>query len=193
MLSAREVIDMETEILKLYKYTIRYKPGEKDEYTVILVSDNIRDLITLIVDREMIDGMGGSSKWFEITDFLFVAKEDGKWYHLFDINEQDLAVKFGYDVQEQYWTVLFKNDAPESVKDVSELLWKFGEEMEKIHDSEWEKTFVAGGILGDALYESKYVQDAIREKKKESALHEAEELDAGINVIEEIMKREEKE
>jgi len=79
------------------------------------------------------------------------------------------------------------------VKDVSELLWKFGEEMEKIHDSEWEKTFVAGGILGDALYESRCVQNAIREKKTEITLHEAQELDAGIDVIEEIMKGEEKE
>lgn len=180
---------METEIVKLYKYRIRYNSGEKDEYTVILVSDNMKDLVDLIVDREMIDPLNVSQKWFEIADFLFVAKEDGKWYHLFDVNEQDLAAKFGYDVQEQYWTVLFKNDAPESVKDVSELLWKFEEDVKNLHPSdEWAKSFASGGILGDALYESRCVQNAIREKKKEVALHEAEELDAGINVIEEIIK-----
>lgn len=182
------LIDMETEVVKLYKYSIKYNNGEKDEYTVILVSDNMKDLIDLIVDREMIETMNKASKWFEIAEFLFVAKKDGKWYHLFDINEQDLAVKFGYDAQEQYWSVLFNNDAPESVKDVSEIMWGFESEMEKIHTSEWEKTFAAGGILGDALYESRCVQNAIREKKKEVTLHEAEELDAGINVIEEIIK-----
>lgn len=180
---------METEIVKLYKYSIRYKPGEKDEYTVILVSDNIRDLITLIVDREMIDPINGAHKWFEITDFLFVAKEDGKWYHLFNINEQDLAVKFGYDVQEQYWEVNFKGDCPESVKDVNELLWKFESEIGVLNNG----IIPCGGILGDALYKSKCVQDAIRKKKREIALCEAQELDAGITVIEEIVKGEEKE
>jgi hypothetical protein len=178
---------METEIVKLYKYTIRYKPGEVDEYTVILVSDNIRDLISLIADREMIDPIGEARKWFEITDFLWVARKDEKWYHLFDINEQDLAVKFGYDVQEQYWTVLFKNDSPESVKDINEIMDKFEDKIKEIH---LDKTFAYGGVLGQALYESKYVQDVIRDKKKEQDLHDAIEFDAGISMIEEIVKGE---
>ena len=178
---------METEIIKLYKYSIRYKPGEMDEYTVILVSDNIRDLISLIADREMIDPINGSNKWFEITDFLWVARKDEKWYHLFDINEQDLAVKFGYDVQEQYWTVLFKNDSPESVKDINEIMDKFEDKIKEIHP---DKTFAYGGVLGQALYESKYVQDVIHEKKKEQDLHDAIEFDAGISMIEEIVKGE---
>lgn len=187
------LIDMETEVVKLYKYSIRYNSGEKDEYAVILVSDNMKDLVDLIVDREMIETMNKASKWFEIDEFLFVVKKDGKWYHLFDINEQDLAVKFGYDVQEQYWSVRFKDDAPESVKDVSEIMGKFEKEIGALHNNdEWAKTFASGGILGDALYESRCVQNAIREKKKEIALHEAQELDAGINVIEEIVKGEEK-
>jgi hypothetical protein len=180
---------METEIVKLYKYRIRYKPGEMDEYTVILVSDNIRDLISLIADREMVDPVGEARKWFEITDFLWVAREDGKWYHLFDINEQDLAVKWGYDVQEQYWICQFRNDCPESVKDVN--MGGFEEKIKALHsDDEWAKTFASGGVLGQALYESKYVQDAIREKKRERDLHDAVELDAGISVIEEIVKGE---
>ena len=183
---------METEIVKLYKYSIRYKPGEIDEYTVILVSDNIRDLIDLISDREMIDPINGAAKWFSIEDFLLAMKEDGKWYHLFDINEQDLAVKWGHDVQEQYWTCLFKNDCPESVKNVVDLMWEFEEKIKTLNsDDEWEKTFASGGILGDALYESRCVQNTIREKKRARDLHEAEELDAGIGVIEEIAKGEE--
>ena len=185
---------METEVVKLYKYTIRYKPGEKDEYTVILVSDNIRDLITLIADREMIEGMGGANKWFEITDFLLVVKEDGKWYHLFDINEQDLAIKYGYDVQEQYWTVLFKGDCPESVKNNDEILWNFENKIGDLNnDDEWAKRFASSGILGEALYGSRCAQNAIREKKREKDLHDAEELDAGISVIEEIVKGEDTE
>lgn len=185
---------METEILKLYKYRIRYKAGEMDEYTVILVSDNMKDLINLIADREMIDPINGAAKWFEIADFLLAMKEDEKWYHLFDINEQDLAVKYGYDVQEQYWTVLFKNDCPESVKNNDGLLWEFENKIGDLNnDDEWAKRFASSGVLGESLYESKFVQDAIREKKREKDLHDAEELDAGINVIEEIMKGEEKE
>ena len=120
---------------------------------------------------------------------LFKQKEDGKWYHLFDINEQDLAVKFGYDVQEQYWKVNFKGDCPESVKDVNELLWKFENEIGVLNNG----IIPCGGILGDALYKSKCVQDAICKKKREIALCEAQELDAGITVIEEIVKGEEKE
>ena len=180
---------MESEIVKLYKYTITYNHGEENEYDIILVSDNMKDLINLIADREMIDPINGTHKWFEITDFLFVAKEDGKWYHLFDINEQDLAVKFGYDVQEQYWKVNFKGDCPESVKDVNELLWKFENEIGVLNNG----IIPCGGILGDALYKSKCVQDAICKKKREIALCEAQELDAGITVIEEIVKGEEKE
>ncbi len=182
---------IESEVIKLYKYTIRYKPGERDEYTVILVSDNMKDLINLIADREMVDPMCGAARWFEIADFLWVAREDGKWYHLFDINEQDLAVKFGYDVQEQYWSVRFKDDCPESVKDVDEIMEKFGDEVRNLHpDDEWAKRFASGGILGNALYESKYVQDAIRKIKIENAMHNALELDAGIGAIEEIVKGE---
>ena len=182
---------METEIVKLYKYTITYNSGEKDEYDAILVSDNIRDLIDLIADREMIDPINGARKWLEIADFVLVIKENEKWYHLFDINEQDLAAKFGYDVQEQYWTVLFKNDAPESVTNIDEIMWKFGEKIEKLHTGdEWAKTFASGGVLGEALYGSEYVQDVIREKKRERDLHDAVELDAGIGVIEEIVKGE---
>lgn len=189
MLSAREVIMIESEVIKLYKYTIRYKPGERDEYTVILVSDNMKDLINLIADREMVDEMKDASKWFEITEFILAANE--KWYHLFDINEQDLAVKFGYDVQEQYWSVRFKDDCPESVKDVDEIMWKFEDSIKKLQGDHWAKTFACGGILGNALYESKYVQDAIRKIKIENAMHNALELDAGIGAIEEIVKGEE--
>lgn len=179
---------METEIVKLYKYSIRYKPGETDEYTVILVSDNMKDLIDLIADREMIDPINGAAKWFEIEDFLLLVVKEGGKYHLFDINEQDLAVKFGYDVQEQYWTCQFRNDCPKSVKDVDEIMGKFREDMEKLNVNgmgSW------GGVLGDALYGSRIVQNTIREKKRERDLHEAEELDAGISVIEEIVKGEE--
>lgn len=181
---------IETEIINLYKYTIRYKCGEVDEYTVILVSDNMKDLISLIADREMVDPMKDASKWFEISDFVWVAREDGKWYHLFDI-EQDLAVKFGYDVQEQYWSVCFKNDCPESVKDVDEIMGKFKDKIKELYaNNEWEKAIVAGGALGDALYESKYVQDAIQKLKIDKDMMAAQELDAGINVIEEIVKGE---
>lgn len=183
---------METEIVKLYKYIIRYNQGEKDEYTVILVSDNIKDLIDLISEREMVESMNSAAKWFEIADFLLAVKEDGKWYHLFDINEQDLAVKWGYDVQEQYWTCLFKNDCPESAKNNDEILWNFENKIGDLNnDDEWAKRFAYSGILGEALYGSKFVQDAIREKKREKDLHDAEELDAGISVIEEIVKGEE--
>lgn len=171
---------IESEIIQLYKYTIRYRPVERDEYTVILVSDNILDLISLIAESEMVDPMREAAKWFEITDFLWVARKDKKWYHLFDINEQDLAVvKYGYDVQEQYRTVLFKGDCPEFVKDVDEIMWK----MKELGEAYWD-------ILGQALYESHHVQNAIREKRKEKDLREAEELDAGISVIEEIVKGE---
>ena len=34
---------IESEMMKLYKYTIRYNHGETNEYTVILVSDNMED------------------------------------------------------------------------------------------------------------------------------------------------------
>jgi hypothetical protein len=106
---------VEAEIVKLYEYSIRYKSGEKDEYTVILVSDNMKDMIELIADREMVETMKDASKWLEISDFLWASRKDEKWYHLFDINEQDLAVKFGYDVLDQHWTCQFKDDCPESV------------------------------------------------------------------------------
>jgi len=182
---------MESEIVKLYKYTIRYNTGEVDEYTVILVSDNMKDMIELIADREMVDPMKDAAKWFEIADFVWVAREDEKWYHLFDINEQDLAVKFGYDVQEQYWTCRFKNDCPESVKDVDEVMIKFEDNMAKLNkDDEWAKTFVSGGILGNALFESKYMQDTIREMKCKRDLHAAQELDAGLGAIYEIVNGE---
>jgi hypothetical protein len=182
---------VECEVIDLYKYTIKYKRGEKDEYEIILVSDNMKDMIELIADREMIDPMGAARKWFEITDFVIVMDENKKWYHLFDINEQDLAVKFGYDVQEQYWKCQFKNDCPESVKYYDEAMGKFVEEIKMLHpDDKWAKDFASGGILGDALYNSHYVQDAIRDMKREKYMHDAQELDAGINMIEEIMKGE---
>ena len=64
--------------------------------------------------------------------------------------------------------------------------------MKILHiEDEWAKTFASGGILGDALYGSRCVQNTIREKKRAKDLHEAEELDAGIGVIEEIVKGEE--
>jgi hypothetical protein len=180
---------IESEIVELYKYTIRYNSGETNEYSVILVSDNMNDLIKLIADREMVDPMGATSKWFEIADFLWVARKDEKWYNLFDINEQDLAVKFGYDVTDQHWMVLFKNDSPESVKGIDDIMMKFEEEIKTLYsDDEWAKTFAAGGILGDALYESGYVQDAIRGMRHEEDMRDAQELDAGINVIEKIVK-----
>jgi hypothetical protein len=182
---------VECEIISLYKYSIRYKQGEKDEYTVILVSDNMKDLINLIVDREVVDPMKDANKWFEITDFAWVARKDEKWYHLFDINEQDLAVKFGYDAQEQYWSVCFKDDCPVSVKDIDEIMGKFEDKIKVLHpDDEWSKTFAAGGVLGQSLYEAEYVQDAIRNMKKDRDMHDAEELDAGLGVIDEIVKGE---
>jgi len=182
---------VESEIIKLYKYTIRYKCGEKDEYKIILVSDNMWDLIELIADREMIDPMGAASKWFEITDFVLVINESNKWYHLFDINEQDLAIEFGYDVQEQYWKCQFKNDCPESVKGFDEVMMKFEDAIKTLHpNDEWAKTFASGGILGESLYNSHYTQDTIREMRHKKTMHEAQELDDGINVIDEIVKGE---
>lgn len=182
---------VECEIVNLYKYTITYNSGEKNEYTVILVSDNMKDLISLIIDREMIDPIGRAGKWFEITDFLWVAREDEKWYHLFDIDEQDLAVKFGYDAQEQYWKCQFKNDCPESVKDANEIMNKFENSIHELHpNDEWIKTFASGDVLGDALYESEYVQTALREEHNKRNMHKLEELDAGIVAIDGIMKGE---
>jgi len=182
---------IECYIIQLYKYIIRYRCGEKNEYSIVLVSDNTKDLIDLIAKREMVDPMGAACKWFEIVDFMWVAREDGKWYHLFDINEQDLAVKFGYDVQEQYWECQFKSDSPESVKYNDEAMTRFLGEIKQLNkEDEWAKTFAAGGVLGDALYNSHYTQDAIREMKHKEIMHEAQELDAGINVIEEIVKGE---
>ena len=185
---------VECEVMKLYKYSIRYKCGEVDEYTVILVSDNMKDLIDLIAEREMIDPINSAAKWFEIEDFILIMKEDGKWYHLFDINAQDLAIKFGYDVQEEYWECRFKNDAPESVKYDYETMQKFISDIEEMHkENEWAKTFAAGGVLGDALYNSQYVMDKIREMKRKKTMHDAQELDAGINIIKKIVKGEMKE
>ena len=182
---------VECEIVKLYKYTVTYNHGEKDEYDVILVSDNMKNLVELIVDREMIDSMKDANKWFEISDFMWVSRKDEKWYHLFDIDEQDLAVKFGYDVQEQYWKCLFKNDCPESVKDINEIMDKFENFINKLHpNDEWAKTFAAGDVLGKSLYESEYVQTALREENHKMNMHKLEELDAGIVAIESIMKGE---
>ena len=92
-------------------------------------------------------------------------------------------------MQEQYWSVCFKNDCPESVKDVDEIMGKFEEKIRILNkDDEWEKTFAAGGVLGNALYESEYVQDEIKEEKNKKNMHDAQELDAGIGVIEEIVE-----
>ena len=181
---------IESEIIQLYKYTIRYRPGEMDEYTVILVSDNMKDMIELIADREMVDPMGAAAKWFEIGEFLWVAREDRKWYHLFDINEQDLAVKFGYDVQEQYWSVRFKSDAPESVGGFDEIMVGFEEKMGELNKKD-PIGLGCGGVMGDALYGSKYVQDAIREMKRAKDMHDAQEFDAGVDVIEKMVSGEE--
>ncbi|MFA6258269.1 MAG: hypothetical protein WCX79_01055 [Candidatus Paceibacterota bacterium] len=148
----------------------------------------MKDMIELIADREMVDSMKDASKWFEISGFVLVMNESNKWYHLFDINEQDLATKFGYDVQEQYWECQFKNDCPESVKDFDDMIVKFEDEMKTLNKDERWVTY--GDVLGEALFESKYVQDAIREKKKECDMHDAQELDAGLGVIGEIVKGE---
>jgi hypothetical protein len=135
--------------------------------------------------------MGAAAKWFEIGEFILVIDENKKWYHLFDINEQDLAVKFGYDVQEQYWKCQFKNDCPESVKYNDEIMGEFGEKIKELNAGDrWAQSFAAGGILGDALYGSKYVQDAIREMKRAREMHDAQEFDAGADVIEKMVRGE---
>ena len=170
---------MESKVIPLYKYEIDYNYGETNEYDVIIVSDDIKCLIDAIVARELVDPMKDAAKYMSITDFLIVENRGGML--LFDINEQNLLVSYGYNVQEQYWFNAFKGERPEPVAVDNMVLVGFSKEIMRLHndDSVW----MEDGVLGDAIYESEYVQSGIRKANDTQKIHECEEMDAGIKVI----------
>lgn len=177
---------MESKVIPLYKYEIDYKHGEVNEYDVIIVSDDIKCLIDAIVARELVDPMKDAAKYMSITDFLIV--EDNKNMLLFDINEQNLLVSYGYDVQEQYWSNAFKGERPESVAVDNTILEEFSKEIMRLHNDDHFSSWIESGVLGDAIYESEYVQSGIRKAKDAQKMHECEEMDAGIRVVDYLVR-----
>jgi hypothetical protein len=180
---------IECETVSLYKYEIRYNPNEKNEYEFIIVSDNMKTLVEEIVDRELLESMKDARKYLSIKEFLWMPTKDN-WYCLFDIYEQNLAISYGYDVQEQYWKTAFAADAPQSVEidDLNDVMLEFTTKMKKLHPKENYYDIISGDILAIALYESTYVQDGIRKAKNEKLMHESQELDDGMKVIDALMK-----
>jgi hypothetical protein len=83
-------------VIALYKYSVTVRQGKKNQYDHTIVGNTIDRLVEGIVDFELLgfspEEMKDLSKWFEITDFLVMPCEHSrKGYHLFDIDEFDIA------------------------------------------------------------------------------------------------------
>jgi hypothetical protein len=91
-------------------------------------------------------------------------------------------------VQEQYWSNAFKGERPEPVAVDNTILEEFGKEIMRLHNDDYYSSWKEDGILGDAIYESEYVQSGIKKAKDTQKMHECEEIDAGIKVIDFLVR-----
>jgi hypothetical protein len=185
-------------VIPLYKFEVKYEyeDSNKDEYEYIIISDNIKSLIQEIISRELILSMKDCRKYLSIRDFLLMPCELARnGYHLFDIDEQDLAVSYGYDTQEQYYKTVFKEKVPKpvDVKSIDNVLKAFEASVKELHKDDDQVQHMiettCDAIAANALYESDMVKKGIEDSKSKQTDHNEKEFLIGIVAIKALIDK----
>jgi hypothetical protein len=170
-------------LIPLYRFWVRYETDDgKTDYEWVGVSDTISGLVKLIAERELVYSMKDCPKYLDIDDFLLMPCEESKitGYHLFDINEHDIA-QFSPMFDESCYEISLSNP-PIPVIIPSGTYNELYDTMKTIHgDDFWQGE--CSGILADSLYKSEMVWVAVANKRVENELHEQKEIKAGSKVI----------
>jgi hypothetical protein len=159
------MMDIQCKLLSLYKFTIYYNDDDAEHsYTYIIVADTIPGLIDAIADREVEYSMSNSRKYLTVSDFLLMPYEQShKGYYLFDVDNHDIVMSYGFDIDNQHYMCRFKDNEPKPVIGFEKIFDYFDEKSDRLKRNSISLYY--DEILGNALYYSIYVAIAITGKQ----------------------------
>lgn len=176
--NANNIIIMTEEItariVSLYRYEIRYNEDVKDaiEYDYVIVADSIERLINRIALRELVYSMKDCKKYLSVDEFLTYLAPDHygrvRVHRVFDIGNHDIA-SASVMIDDACYDCSFSESGPQSVdvKTFGSVCVKMGEDLKDENADEFYR-IIYGSVLGDWLYDSIPVRQAIdKQKKKE--------------------------
>jgi hypothetical protein len=184
--------EIAAQIVSLYRYEIRYNEDIKDavEYDYVIVADSIERLIERIALRELVYSMKDCKKYLSVDEFLTYVAPDHhgrmRAHRVFDITNHDITNIGNQLISDACYDCSFSEDGPQSV-DVEVFdaaCLKVDEELDENNDGF--HRIMHGSILGDWLYDSLPVRQAIDKQKKkedEERLKEKHAAHAALRVM----------
>ena len=160
-----EEIPEKCRIIPLYRYEITYHSGDKDQYDCIIITDSIKRLVEQIVIRELVYSMKDCRKYFTISTFLTYIANDGigrlQDHRVYDIFDHNIAGIGSNMISESYYICSFSEKGPQSV-DIKVFDYACME-LHVLND----ENISYGNLLGEWLYDSIPVKQAIESKQRE--------------------------
>ncbi len=158
-------IDMiDFELIGLYKFEVYYdeKVAQGNEpYTLMILSDSLKQLAYGIAQQERDQSMAGMRMYFEIGKYV-VVKDSGD-IRMFYYDENDISPEHGADFTHTHY-VLYLTDPknPMNVSDDPDTYTKFVDAVSALYKPDDFVQLFIDAILGEALYNSPAVQGEIK-------------------------------
>jgi hypothetical protein len=177
--------------IPLYKFSIYYENDEKpsESYDFVIIADTLEGLAQGIAKRELAWTMKDCRKYLSVTDFLMMpCPQAQKGFHLFDIDEHDL-MGHCVTIDETFYECFFADDTfLKPVTGFSEILAELtkDKEEEEVKFMHW---ISVEGAMGDVLYASEMVREAVLDESFLSSKRDREEQELAANIIQVLMAR----
>jgi len=157
--------DIQCKLLSLYKFKVYYNEDDAEHsYEYMIIADTLSTLIDAITDREIEYSMHGSRKYLTVSEFLLMPCEQAhKGYHLFDVDDHDIMVSYGLDIENQHYMCRFKGDEPKPVMGFEKILEYFDEKSDQLKNSTISRYY--DEILANSIYHSSEVKGIVMTKK----------------------------
>lgn len=177
--------DILCKLLPLFKFTIYYNEDDAEHsYTYIIIADTISGLIDAIADREVEYSMHDSRKYLTVSDFLRMPCEHThNGYYLFDVDNHDIAMSRGLDIDNEHYVCRFEGNEPKPVTGFERILMYFDKRSEQLKNT----SQYYDEILANALYDSCYVDKAITGKHLDEIDREKRDREIGNEALLKLM------
>jgi hypothetical protein len=159
------MMDIQCKQIPLYKFTIYYNEDDAEHsYDYMIIADTFSGLVDAIADREIEYSMSDCRRYLTVGDFLLMPCEQAhRGYYLFDVDNHDIAVRHGLDIDSQHYICKFEGDEPKPVVGFDKIFDYFDEKSDQLKTSTMSLYY--DEILASALYYSIYVKKAVAGKQ----------------------------
>jgi len=184
------MMDIQCKQIPLYKFTIYYNEDDLEHnYNYMIIADTFSGLVNAIADREIEYSMSGCRKYLTVINFLLMPYEQAhKGYYLFDIDNHDVAMKYGLDIDNQHYICKFEGNEPKPVIGFDKIFDYFDERSVQLKNNMISLYY--DEILANALYDSIFVKRVITGKQLAQMEQDKIERDSGNEALGILLKGE---